>query len=126
MPVPFAQRRDERCVKTVPATAPKSLEEAFENHRNGTPTLRLVQFLWSNPNDELFKWTLISPCGKRCILSVLLSVHRPRYSFNAFSIASISLGSSGVVREPKRAISLPLRSIRNLLKFQEMAPPNSG
>lgn len=45
------KRRNERCVKTVAETTPKSLEEMLENHRNGTPTLRPGQFLRTNLND---------------------------------------------------------------------------
>ena len=41
---------------------------------------------------------------------------------SACSMACTTSGDSGVVREPKRATTRPVRSIRNLLKFHVIAP----
>jgi hypothetical protein len=46
--------------------------------------------------------------------------------FNALSIACVTFSPSGFSFVSKRAIIFPLRSTRNLLKFQLMSPPNSG
>jgi hypothetical protein len=44
----------------------------------------------------------------------------------AVSIALITSGESGVTFGSNRAITSPLRLIRNLAKFQEMSPENFG
>lgn len=43
---------------------------------------------------------------------------------SAASIAAMSAVSSGFVRLPKRPMIAPVRETRNLLKFQEIRPPN--
>src|SRR5262245_11467596 len=46
--------------------------------------------------------------------------------FRACSIACTTFGLSGSSLLPKRATTFPERSTRNLLKFHEMEPLNSG
>src|SRR5690606_26854607 len=55
------------------------------------------------------------------------SGNAPRNYLDAryFSIADVTASLSGVSFELNRATTLPLRSTRNLLKFQVISPPNS-
>src|SRR3954470_15435302 len=45
---------------------------------------------------------------------------------SAFSTAPVSCGESGVVLLAKRAMTLPLRSTRNLAKFHSTSPAKSS
>src|SRR5262247_4809944 len=51
---------------------------------------------------------------------------RRDHFFRACSIACTTFSLAGSSLLEKRATTFPARSTRNLLKFQEMAPPNSG
>src|SRR5258708_1319597 len=48
------------------------------------------------------------------------------YYFNAFSMAEVTSGESGVTLGSKRAITLPSRPTRNLVKFHLISPPVVG
>ena len=52
--------------------------------------------------------------------------HGASDGMRAFSIAASTLLSCGALRDPKRSMTFPLLSTRNLLKFQVTLPPCSG
>ncbi len=49
-----------------------------------------------------------------------------RHYFRAFSMAAVTSGESGLTGDSKRAMTLPLRSTRNFVKFHLISPPVLG
>src|SRR5262245_13248596 len=63
---------------------------------------------------------------KECRIESVCDSGRRAQFFSACSIACTTFSLSGSSLLEKRATTFPARSTRNLLKFHEMAPPNSG